>query len=400
MPESKLSPSQEMANKYLLNFIQHIPLTLVKGKGMYVWDENGNKYLDFVGGWAVDSLGHCPSVVVGALSKQAKTLIQVSNAYYTIPQAQLAELLVKNSLFKRVFFSNSGAEAVEGAIKLARRWGHLKLNGAYEVITAENSFHGRTLATLAATGQAKFQKPYEPMPQGFISVEYNNIKAIRKATSERTCAVLLEPVQGEGGVNIPSENYFKEIRAWCDEKGLLMMLDEVQTGVGRLGKLFGYELFEVKPDVITLAKGLGSGVPIGAILASDKASVFAPGDHGSTFGGNPLCTAVGLEVLKYVIEKDIPANAAKMGSYLLSELLGLKKKYPFIKDVRGRGLLIALELEGDLAESLMYACLGKGLMINQLKPNIIRFIPPLIVSRAEIDQGLIILDQALAGLKV
>ncbi len=264
MPDKKISPTQEMADKYLLNFIKHIPLTLVRGKGMQVWDENGNQYLDFVGGWAVDSLGHCPQVVVDALNKQSGTLIQVSNAYYTVPQAQLAELLVKNSALTRVFFSNSGAEAVEGAIKLARRWGHLKLNGAYEIITANNSFHGRTLATTAATGQAKFQKPYLPVPSGFVSVDFDNIEAIRQATSDKTCAVLLEPVQGEGGVNIPAQDYLQKVRAWCDERNLLLMLDEVQTGIGRLGTLFGYELFNVKPDVITLAKGLGSGVPIGA----------------------------------------------------------------------------------------------------------------------------------------
>jgi acetylornithine/N-succinyldiaminopimelate aminotransferase len=399
MVENKLSPSQETAEKYLMNFIKHIPLTLVKGEGMYVWDEKGAKYLDFVGGWAVDSLGHCPPVVVDALTRQAKTLIQVSNAYYTLPQAQLAELLVKNSVLTRVFFSNSGAEAVEGAIKLARRWGHLKLNGAFEIITAANSFHGRTLATLAATGQPKFQKPYEPLPAGFVSVPFNDIDSIKKATSSRTCAVLLEPIQGEGGVNIPSDDYLQKVRSWCDEKNILMMLDEVQTGIGRLGKLFGYEVFGVNPDVITLAKGLGSGVPIGAFMSNDKAAVFVPGDHGSTYGGNPLCTAVGVEVLKYVLEKDIPGNARKMGDYLLSALQGLRKKYGAIKDVRGRGLLIAMELEGDLAEPLMYACLGKGLMINQLKPNLIRFIPPLIVSRADIDKGLRILDECLAALK-
>jgi acetylornithine/N-succinyldiaminopimelate aminotransferase len=399
MVENKLSPSQETAEKYLMNFIKHIPLTLVKGEGMYVWDEKGAKYLDFVGGWAVDSLGHCPPVVVDALTRQAKTLIQVSNAYYTLPQAQLAELLVKNSVLTRVFFSNSGAEAVEGAIKLARRWGHLKLNGAFEIITAANSFHGRTLATLAATGQPKFQKPYEPLPVGFVSVPFNDIDSIKKSTSSRTCAVLLEPIQGEGGVNIPSDDYLQKVRSWCDEKNILMMLDEVQTGIGRLGKLFGYEVFGVNPDVITLAKGLGSGVPIGAFMSNDKAAVFVPGDHGSTYGGNPLCTAVGVEVLKYILEKDIPGNARKMGDYLLSALQGLRKKYGAIKDVRGRGLLIAMELEGDLAEPLMYACLGKGLMINQLKPNLIRFIPPLIVSRADIDKGLRILDECLAALK-
>ena len=399
MPDNKISPTQEMADKYLFNFIKHIPLTLVRGKGMYVWDENGNQYLDFVGGWAVDSLGHCPQVVVDALNKQAGTLIQVSNAYYTVPQAELAELLVKNSVLTRVFFSNSGAEAVEGAIKLARRWGHLKLNGAYEIITANNSFHGRTLATTAATGQAKFQKPYQPVPSGFISVDFNNVDAIRQATSDKTCAILLEPIQGEGGVNIPAADYLQKVRTWCDERNLLLMLDEVQTGIGRLGTLFGYELFQVKPDVITLAKGLGSGVPIGALMANDRAAVFVPGDHGSTYGGNPLCTAVGVQVLKYILQHDIPGNARKMGEYLLAGLRDTKSSFPVIKDVRGRGLLIALELNGERAEELMYKCLGKGLLINQLKPDLIRFIPPLIVSQKEIDTALRVLGQSLAELK-
>jgi acetylornithine/N-succinyldiaminopimelate aminotransferase len=300
---------------------------------------------------------------------------------------------------KRVFFSNSGAEAVEGAIKLARRWGHLKLNGAYEIITAANSFHGRTLATLAATGQAKFQKPYEPLTPGFVTVPFNDIQEIKKATSEKTCAVLLEPVQAEGGVYIPSDTYLQEVRAWCDERNLLLMLDEVQTGMGRLGTLFGYELFGVKPDVITLAKGLGSGVPIGAFLANERAAVFVPGDHGSTFGGNPLCCAVGLAVLKQIIEKNVPANARAMGDYLLDKLTQLKEKYPIIKDVRGRGLLIAIELHSEAAERLMYACLERGLMINQLKADLIRVIPPLIITRQDVDKGLTILDQALAELK-
>ena len=399
MQNRKLSNSQELAQKYIMNFIKRIPITFVKGKGLRLWDEDGKEYLDFVGGWAADSLGHCHPVLSKALSEQAKTLIHVSNAYYNIPQAKLAELLVKNSCLDKVFFANSGAEANEGAVKLARRWGALKLKGAYEVITAVNSFHGRTLSMVAATGQAKFQKPYEPLPAGFVNVEYNDLEAIKKATTSKTAAVMLEPLQGEGGVIIPSENYLKQVRAWCDEKGLLLILDEVQTGMGRLGKLFGYETMGIEPDVITLAKGIASGVPIGVLMAKDRASVFAPGEHGTTFGGNPLACAAGLAVTQYLIDHKIPENSYRMGQYFQSKLQELKSRYEFISDVRGRGLLIGLEFNRDIAENLMYACLEKGLVVNHLKPNLLRFIPPLVITKSEIDKGIKLFDEALSGLK-
>jgi acetylornithine/N-succinyldiaminopimelate aminotransferase len=391
------SQSQELAQKYMMNFIKRIPVTFVRGKGLRLWDENGKEYLDFVGGWAVNSLGHCHPVLVEVLTNQAETLIHVSNAYYTQPLGKLAELLVKNSCLDRVFFSNSGAEANEGAIKLARRWGALKLNGAYEVITALNSFHGRTLATTAATGQAKFQKPYLPLPDGFTSVEYNNIEALCEAASAKTCAVMLEPVQGEGGVNLPSPDYLKQVRAWCDEKGLLLIFDEIQTGMGRLGKLFGYQVFGVEPDVITLAKGIASGMAIGVLMATERASVFAPGEHGTTFGGNPLACAAGYAVTKYLIDNGVPENADRMGNYLMGKLKDLKNKYPFIREIRGCGLLIAIEFDSDIAEAVMYACLEKGLVINFLKANLLRIIPPLIINKAEVDEGIGILDTVLAG---
>ncbi len=396
MQNRKLSSSQELTNKYMMNFIKRIPVTFVRGKGLRLWDEDGKAYLDFVGGWAVDSLGHCPTVLSKAISAQAKTLIQVSNAYYNLPLSQLAELLVTNSCFARAFFANSGAEANEGAIKLARRWGALKLNGAYETITTYNSFHGRTLAMTAATGQEKFQKPYLPLTAGFVNVAYNDIEAIKKATTAKTCAVMVEPVQGEGGVNIPAVGYLKELRDWCDQKNLLLIFDEVQTGTGRLGKLFGYEVFGVEPDVITLAKGIASGVAIGAILAKERASVFAPGEHGTTFGGNPLACAAGYAVTKYIIEHNVPGNADKMGKYLLTKLDALKKKYPVIRDVRGCGLLIAVEFNRDIAEAVMYACLERGLVINHLKANMLRVIPPLVIRKADVDEGMAILDSALA----
>jgi len=395
MESADQSLARELTQKYMMNFINRIPITFVRGEGMYLWDDRGRKYLDFVGGWAVDSLGHCHPVLTRAVCEQAATLIQVSNAYYTLPQARLAELLVKNSCLNKAFFANSGAEANEGAVKLARRWGALKRNGAHEVITAFNSFHGRTLAMIAATGQEKFQKPYQPLPSGFVNVEFNNIEAIKRATSEKTCAVMLEPVQGEGGVYLPSNDYLKKVRAWCDESNILLILDEVQTGIGRLGKLFGYEVFGVKPDIITLAKGLASGVAIGAILANEKASVFMPGDHGSTFGGNPLACAAACAVTGYIIEKNLPENARIIGDYLKTKLLELKNQYSYIKDVRGCGLLIAMEFDRDVAEKVMYGCLEKGLLINLLKPNLLRFIPPLIISQHEVDEGTGILADVL-----
>lgn len=390
---------QELEKQYYMRTFDRIPITLVKGKGARVWDDNGKEYLDFVGGLAVDSLGHCPPLVVKALTEQAKTLIQTSNLYYTIPQLQLAELLIKNSCLNRVFFCNSGAEACEGAVKLARRYGFLHLNGAYEVITLSGSFHGRTLGMTAATAQMELQKPYIPLPSGFVNVEFNNIEAMKAATTDKVCAVMVEPIQGEGGVNIPDDDYLAKVRAWCDQKGLLLILDEIQTGIGRTGTLFGYQQSGIEPDIMTLAKGIASGVAIGAFLAKEKASVFAPGEHGSTFGGNPLACAVGYATLKYIIDKDVPGNSKKVGAYLLDKLEGLKQKYPFITEVRGRGLLCAMYFNKDIAKSVVLDCLQRGLLINKLKANALRLIPPLIIGNKDVDEAIGILDKALASVK-
>ncbi len=362
-----------------------------------MWDEDGREYLDFVGGWGVDSLGHCHPVVTEAVAEQARTLVQVSNQFYTVPQVQLAQLLVDNSCLDKVFFGNSGAEANEGAVKLARRYGKRCLNGAYEIITTTGSFHGRTLAMVAATGQAKFQEPYLPLPPGFVNVDYNNVEAIKSATTSQTCAVMLEPLQGEGGVNLPDDDYLTAVRKWCDQKGILLILDEIQTGMGRTGTLFAYEQYGVEPDIMTLAKGLASGIPIGAILARDKASVFTPGEHGSTFGGNPLACAAGYATLKFIIDHDVAGNARRVGEYLVSGLENLKRKFQFIANVRGRGLLLAMEFSGDIAPSLVMACLEKGLLVNRLKPNALRFMPPLIIGNEEVDEALGILDEALSS---
>jgi acetylornithine/N-succinyldiaminopimelate aminotransferase len=326
-------------------------------------------------------------VVVEALERQARTLIQVSNQFYTIPQIELAQLLVQNSCLDRVFFCNSGAEAAEGAVKLARRYGKTRLDGAYEIITTYGSFHGRTLAMTAATGQSKFQEPYEPLPNGFTNVEYNNVEAIKAATTARTCGVMLEPIQGEGGVNMPHDSYLKEVESWCRERAVLFILDEVQTGVGRTGTLFAYEQYDVEPDIMTLAKGLGSGVPIGAFLAKENVSLFSPGEHGSTFGGNPLVCAAAYATVKYIIDNDIVGKVKQVGKYCLTKLENLKQQFDFITDVRGRGLLIALEFSDEIAQDVVMACVNKGLLVNKVKPNAIRLMPPLIITENEVDEA-------------
>lgn len=387
----------ELERKYLMHTVDRTPVVLVKGEGARVWDEAGREYLDFVAGLAVNSLGHCHPAVAEALHEQAHTLIQTSNQFYSIPQLRLAQLLVENSCLNKVFFCNSGAEANEGAVKLARRYGKLHLNGAFEVITVSGSFHGRTLAMVAATAQANHQQPYIPLPGGFVNVEFNNIEAIKAATTAKTCAIMLEPIQGESGVNLPSESYLAAVRDWCDQKGILLILDEIQTGIARTGTLFAYEQYDIEPDIMTLAKGLASGVPIGAIMAKDSAAVFAPGEHGSTFGGNPLACAAGYATVKYIIDHDISGNVRKVGQYFMDSLRHLQKKFPFINDVRGRGLLLAMEFNADIGQSMVTVCLERGLLVNRVKPNAIRFMPPLTIGTGEVDQAADILDKALAN---
>lgn len=391
---------QELERKYMMGVTKRLPVTMVRGEGARVWDDSGREYLDFVGGWAVNTLGHAHPVMVEAITEQARTLIHTSNQVYTVPQVQLAELLVNNSCLDKAFFCNSGAEAGEGAVKLARRYGKLRLNGAYEVITSMSSFHGRTLAMTAATGQQKFQEPYVPLPEGFVNVRYDDADAIRKATGDRTCAVMLEPVQGEGGVNVPGDSYLKDVRSWCDERGIVLILDEVQTGMGRTGTLFAYQQFGIEPDIMTLAKGLGGGMPIGAVLAKDKFSVFAPGEHGTTFGGNPLACAAAHAVLKYVLGNGVVENCSRVGKYLKDRLDGLKSKHAFIVEVRGRGLLLAVEFSGEVAEQVVNQCLGEGLLLNMVKPNAVRFMPPLIVTESDVDEAMGIVEQVLSQVEV
>ncbi|MGI5836445.1 MAG: acetylornithine transaminase [Chloroflexota bacterium] len=386
---------RELEAKLLMGVFRRTPVVIVRGEGSRVWDEDGKSYLDFIAGIAVNCLGHSHPVVVNALREQAGKLIHTSNLFYSIPQLELAQLLVDNSALDRVFFANSGAEANEGAIKLARKYGKYQLDGAYEIISTDHSFHGRTLTTVAATGKVAYQKDFVPLPPGFTIVPYNDFDAIVKATTDKTCAVLLEPIQGEGGVNIPSDNYLADVRAWCDEKKLLLMLDEVQTGVGRTGTLWAYQQFGIEPDVMSVAKGLAGGVPIGAFLCKEEYSVLVPGDHGSTFGGNPLACATGAAVLRYVVENDLPAQVRRKGEFLLDRLQQLKARHSEIKDVRGRGLLVAVEFEEDKAAEVLNACVEKGLLINNISANTLRIAPPLTITESELSEGLDILESVL-----
>ena len=393
------SEYKKLESKYYMQVVKRFPPVLVRGSGTTVYDNDNKSYLDFTAGWAVLNIGHSHDAVTKAIKDQASKILQMSNLYYTTPQLPLAEIIVENSSIDRIFFCNSGAEANEGASKLAKKWGKLNLNGAYEIITALNSFHGRTQAMMAATGQPHYQDNWKPLMPGFINVTYNDLEAIKNAyTTNKTCAVLLEPVQGEGGVNVPSENYLKSVMDFCREKNILFMLDEVQTGMGRLGTLFGYQRFDgVEPDVMTLGKALGAGAPLGAFTSKDFCSVLEPGDHGSTFGGNALSTAAGAAAAKFIVENDVPALASTGGAYLTAKLAQLAEKYSFISDIRGLGLLIGVEMTKEIAAPTVQECLDNGLLINAVRPNMLRFMPPLNVTEKEIDEAVQILDTSLAN---
>ncbi len=381
--------------KYYAQTVRRQPVVLVRGQGTRVWDADGKEYLDFVAGWAVNNLGHSHPAITQAIVEQAGTLLQTSNQFFTVPQLMLAELLIENSCLDRVFFGNSGAEANEGALKLARRYGKLNRDGAYEVITAFNSFHGRTMATVAATGQPQMQEAFQPLLPGFVHVDFNDVEAIMNATTDQTAAVMLEPVQGEGGVNIPDDDYLQRVREWCDRNGLLLILDEIQTGMGRLGSLFGYQEYGVEPDVITLAKGLGYGVPIGAFLSKEAAMALVPGDHGSTFGGNPLTTAAAYAGTKFLIDNDIPAQVKILEAHLLDRLNQLKARFSFITEVRIKGLLAAIYFDSDISGQVLTLANQAGLLLNGVRPNAVRFMPPLTVTAEEIDEAMGRLEEAL-----
>ncbi len=375
------------SQKFIMNTYSRQPLVLVKGRGTRLFDSDGKEYIDFVSGVAVCNLGHCHPRIVVALQKQAQRLMHVSNHFHNEPQINLAKALVRRSFADKVFFCNSGTEAVEAAIKLARRYGQEILKqDRFEIITMRGSFHGRTFGALAATAQERFHKGFEPIVPGFRYVPYNDLKAVDESINDHTCAVLVEPVQGEGGVNVPSAGYLKGLRETCDRNGILLMLDEIQTGMGRTGKLFAYEHYGITPDVMMLAKGLGAGMPIGALLATDKASVaLAPGTHGSTFGGNPLACSAALASLETLVEDDIIIPAvAHLGRYFLRGLENLKRKYTFVKDVRGQGLLVGMELDFP-CKDIVSDCITEGMLVNCTMDTVLRFMPPLVVTEEEID---------------
>ena len=372
----------ELAERYLMQTGRRLPVTFVRGRGTVLFDESGREYLDLVAGIAVNLLGHAHPDVVAALTMQSQQLIHTSNLYFTQPQVELARRLVELSFPSRVFFCNSGAEANEAAIKLARKWGARNRANAFEIITTAGSFHGRTLATVTAGGQDKYSDPFKPLPDGFVHVPFNDLEAIKAATNEKTVAVMLEPVMGEIGVIPSAPGYLEGVRKWCDEKGLLMILDEVQTGIGRTGRWFAHQHDGITPDVMTLAKGLGGGVPIGAVLAAPRADVFEPGDHGSTFGGNPLACAAALAVL-HVVERDgLVGHAAEMGDLLDGALRDLGGQ-----DVRGRGLMRAVQFAEPRAKPFQQACLEAGVLVNAVDDHTVRFVPPLIISPDQIEHA-------------
>lgn len=375
------------------------PLVAASGQGCWLTDVDGKKYLDFLAGVAVNNLGHCHPKVVAALQDQAKKLLHCSNYFHIPQQIELAEILCEHSFGDRVFFCNSGAEANEAALKLVRKYSADTYgDDRFEIITAQASFHGRTLATISATGQNKIQTGFAPLIPGFKYVPLGNIQALKEAIGPKTCAIMLEPIQGEGGINIPPQGYLQAVRELCDHNDLLLIFDEIQVGLGRTGKLFAYQHDNVEPDVMTLAKALAAGPPIGAMVAREKyAEALGPGTHGSTFGGNPLITAAGIATMKVLLEGDVLENCIAMGNYLFTKLEQLQKKYNFIKNVRGRGLILGMELTIEGGE-IVKTALDRGLLINCTVGNVLRFVPPLIVSQSEIDQMIKILDGILEEL--
>lgn len=391
--------TMELADRYMFRTYCRFPVVLVKGEGCRVWDEDGKEYLDFVGGIAVCALGHSSPLVTRVLEEQSKKLVHVSNLYYTQPQVELARLLVENSFADRVFFCNSGAEANEAALKLARRYAREKLGpNRHGIVSMVNSFHGRTMATLSATGQTKIQVGYDPLLEGFRFVPFNDVQALEQAVDPSVCAVMLEPIQGEGGVVCPGPDYLMRVRDLCSERGVLLIFDEVQVGMGRTGRLFAHEHYGITPDIMTLAKALGNGVPIGAMLATEElSSAFGPGSHATTFGGTPLLTAVSKAVLNSLLEDGWISHAEKMGAYFKERLEDLGRKYDFVQEVRGLGLIIGMELKRPGAP-VVEACLKEGFLINCAQEKVLRFVPPLIVQKDEVDRLVEALDRIFEGM--
>ncbi len=380
----------------LMDITERPPLVFVRGEGSWLWDHEGRRYLDFVQGWAVNCLGHCPPQVAEALAVQSRKLITPSPAYYNEPSMQLARRIVAHSCFQRVFFTNSGAEANEGAIKLARKWGTLNKAGAFEIITFENSFHGRTLATMSASGKPQFRDLFEPKVPGFPKARLNDLASVENLISDKTVAVMLEPVQGEAGVIAATDDFLRDLRELTRRRALLLIVDEIQTGVGRTGTLWGYEHSAIEPDIMTLGKMLGGGVPLAALVAKEAVSCFSHGDQGGTFNGNPLMAAVGCAIMDAVLAPGFLQSVQDRGAQLTEGLSALSTKHA-LGEVRGRGLLVALDLEHEIGPKVVELALIGGLLLNAPRPNLLRFMPALNVTRQEIDTMLLILGRILQG---
>jgi acetylornithine/N-succinyldiaminopimelate aminotransferase len=381
----------------LMEITARPPTVFVRGEGSWLWDDTGKRYLDFVQGWAVNCLGHSPPAVVEALTEQAKLLITPSPAFYNAPSLKLAEALVERSCFDRVFFTNSGAEANEGAIKLARKYGAMHRSGAYEIITFDGGFHGRTLATMSASGKKAFEPLFEPKVPGFPKAQLNELASVKQLISGNTIAVMLEPIQGEAGVWPATDAFLRELRTLTKEHGLLLIVDEIQTGMGRTGKLFHHEHAGIEPDIMTLGKGIGGGVPLGALLATEAASCFEHGDQGGTFNGNPLMCAVGLAVLRQVAHPDLLKSVTEAGHYLASELQRISARHG-LGEVRGQGLLLALDLKRPIAAAIVALALEDGVLLNAPRPDALRFMPALNATREEIMEMIAHLDVTLGKL--
>jgi len=377
----------QQSQNHICQTYNRYKLAIFRGSGCYLWDHEGRRYIDFVAGIAVCNLGHCPAEVARVMYEQAQKLVHVSNLYYTEPQVKLAEALTGSCFADKVFFCNSGAEANEAAIKLARKYSRKAYGpGRHGIITMKNSFHGRTLATLSATGQKKIQEGFEPLVDGFRYVEFNSLDAVAEAIDKTVCAILVEPIQGEGGVRVPDKNYLRGLRELCARHDLLLIYDEIQVGMGRTGRLFSHQKEGVTPDIMTLAKALANGMPIGAMLTTDTvAEAFSPGSHASTFGGTPLVTAVALEVFRHISAASFLEEVRRVGEYFQQRLLALKEKYSFIKEVRGRGLILGIELDFPGSE-FVAQCQERGVLINCTAEKVLRFLPPLIVTSTEVDQ--------------
>ncbi len=399
MKEWLLEDAQDCEARYLMRTYKRKPVMFVRGEGAYLWDTRGKRYTDFVSGLGAAVAGHAHPDVAAAVAEQAAQLVQVSNLYYTGPQLELARILVEKTFADRVFFCNSGAEANEGALKLARKYFRtVKNEERPDVICALGSFHGRTLATLKATGQPERWGPFEPLPQGFVHVPFNDLEALEGAVTDRTCAVLLEPIQGEVGVKPASPEYLLGARRLCDRKGILLILDEVQSGMGRTGALFAHQHYGITPDIMSTAKGLANGLPIGAVLATDQvSSAFGPGDHGTTFGGGPVPCAAALATMEVLTKGGLIHNAASAGESLRQRLRELQARLPVVTEVRGLGLMLAIQLEAPVAERVALDCLERGLVINDIGLHILRFLPPLLIRLEQIDELITVLEELLEG---